>query len=102
MEYIFKKKQKLNTKRKVSQQKYSQLDYHIKLIDEYNVFKLLFMFIYFLGVKLCTFNVFHNISSYQHYDRSNYSFRFIIEYKHFTREYTFDLVIATFQADITI
>ena len=31
------------------------------------------MFIYFLGVKLCKYNVLHNPSSSQHYDRSHYS-----------------------------
>ena len=49
--------------------------------------------IYFLGVKLCKFNVLHNPSSSQHYDKSHYSFRCIIESKHFTREYTFNVFI---------
>ena len=52
---------------------------------EYHVFKLLFMFIYFSGVKLCKFNALHNPSSSQHYDRYHYNLRCIIEYKHFTR-----------------
>ena len=76
--YILKitdKKCKLN----IIKKKKSQLDYQIKLIPEWNVFKLLIMFIYFLGVKLCTFNVLHHPSSFQHYDRSHYSFRCNIE-----------------------
>ena len=52
--------------------KKSQLDYQIKLIGERNVFKLLSKFGYYLGVKLCKFNVLHNPSSYQHYDRPSY------------------------------
>ena len=60
------------------------------------------MFISFLGVEFCKFNVLHNPSSSQHNYMSHYSLWCIIESKHFTREYTFDLVIATFQADITI
>ena len=49
--------------------------------------------IYFLGVKLCKFVVLHNPSSSQHYDGSHYSFRCIIESKHFTRKYTFNVFI---------
>ena len=85
LEYIFLKQQKLNTKFKISHQKYSQLEYQIKLIFEYHVFKLLFMFIYFSGIKLCKFNVLHNPSGSHHYDRSHYILRCIIEYNHFTR-----------------
>ena len=47
------------------------------------------MFGYFLGVKICKFNVLHNPSSFQHYDRPYYSFRCNIESKHFTYTYRF-------------
>ena len=55
------------------------LHYQIKLISESNVLKLLFMFGYFLGMKLCKFNVLHNPSGSQHYDRPHYSLRCNIE-----------------------
>ena len=59
-------KDRINNK---SSQYESQLHYQIKLIPERNELELLFMFIYFLGVKLCKFNVIYNPSSSQQYDR---------------------------------
>ena len=47
------------------------------------------MFGYFLDVNHCKFNVLHNPSSSQHYDRPHYSFRCDIESKHYTRMYCF-------------
>ena len=47
--------------------KINQINYQIKLLRQRNVFKLLFLFVYFLGVKLCQFNALHNPSSSQHY-----------------------------------
>ena len=47
---------------------------------------------YFLGVKLCKFNVLHSPSSSQQYDRPHYSFRCNIESKHFTQIYSFKCI----------
>ena len=63
---------------------------------ERNLFKILLMFGYFLGVKLCKFDVHHNPSSSQHYDRPHRSFRCNIESKHFTRKYSFNTFAPNF------
>ena len=73
----------------------SQLDYQIKLIHEWNVFKFLFIFIYFLGVESVNF-MFFTTHLARHCDRPHYSFGCTIESKHFTREYSFNMNYASF------
>ena len=72
-------------KKKKSDQLISQVEQQIEQIRERNVFKLLPMFGYILGVKLCTLYVLDNPSSPQRYARPHYSFRYNIVSKNITR-----------------
>ena len=60
-------------------------------IFKLNIFRLLHVFNYFVGVKLCKFKVLRNPCSSQHYDGSHYSLRCNIEFEHFAQEYTFNV-----------
>ena len=88
LEYILKRTESKGRIKINHGNKKSQLDYQIKLLSRRNIFKLLFMFGYFLGVTLCKFNVLHNSSSSQH--RPHYSFKCNIESNYFTQMYSFE------------